>query len=191
MARVEVDEAEYEARGRVAQTIQQMMANPAARRKILEAQKIVAPDQVIPEIDAAEPLREEIKGVRDSFNDLRAEMAKDREARAEAERTASLRMQWQSGRSKLLQNGYTDEGIAAVEKFMEDKGVADHEVAAAAYERLYPAQEPVRAVGGNRFDLFDPGDRSSDQMKALLANPEDNMALNSIVTDTLRQVRGR
>jgi hypothetical protein len=74
---------------------------------------------------------------------------------------------------------------------MEEKGVADHEVAAAAYERLHPPVEPVRAVGGNRFDMFEPSERASDSMKALLENPDSEHALGSVINETLRSVRGR
>jgi len=122
---------------------------------------------------------------------LQKSLEDDRAERAQEASMAKVRSKWNAGRSKLRGQGYTDEGLETVEKFMEDKGIADHEVAAAAYERLHPPVEPVRGAGGNRFDLFDATDRGSDAMKALFTNPDDPAALDSLVNDTLRQVRGR
>ena len=64
-------------------------------------------------------------------------------------------------------------------------------MAAAAFERMHPPAEPVRSTGSNRFDLFSADDRTSEHMQKLFANPDDPMALDSLVNDTLRQVRGR
>ena len=68
---------------------------------------------------------------------------------------------------------------------------ADHEIAAAAFEKLHPPQEPVRSAGGNRIDIFDAANQTDVHMKALLENPDNNQALDALINDTLKQVRGR
>ena len=191
MALIEVDEVEYQAQRRVTDAMQKLMANPKTRQMVLQAQKTLNPDLPIPEIDATEPLRGEISTLGDKFDALQKQLAEERAERAQAEKMAKLRAEWDRGAAKLRANGYTDEGLQLVEKFMEDKGISDHEIAAAAFERLNPPAEPVKSVGGNRFDLFEPGNRTDESMAKLFANPEDPMALNSIINDTLRQVRGR
>jgi len=191
MALVEIDESQLGAYQRVTEELNRLLNNPKTRRMVLQAKKTLDPDAMIPELDASEPLREEQNALAQKLDAIQQRLDEAEEKRAERERMAELSKTWEGGRSKLRNGGYTDEGIAEVEKFMEEKGVADHEVAAAAFERLHPPVEPVRSVGGNRFDLFSADDRSSDQMKALLSNPDDPMALDSIINDTLRQVRGR
>lgn len=191
MALVEIDESELNSHRQVTQAMQNLLNNPKTRRKILEAQKELNPNMVIPELDAAEPLRAEYKSLSDQIASMAKIIEDDKAAREQEKTLSKLQKQWDSGRGKLRAAGYTDEGLAEVEKFMEEKGVADHEVAAAAYERLHPPVEPVRPVGGNRFDMLDARESSSDSMKALLENPDNEHALGSVINETLRSVRGR
>lgn len=191
MALVEIDDATLAAQQQVVSTMQKLLNNPKTRRQILQAQKELDPNLVIPELDVAEPFRGEISEVRSTLAELQKSLAEERAEREAREARAQLQERWNSGRSKLRANGYTDEGMSEVEKFMEEKGIADHEIAAAAFERLHPPSEPVRSVGSNRFDIFEPENRSSEHMKALFANPDDSMALDALINDTLRQVRGR
>jgi hypothetical protein len=188
---IEVDEGEWAAHRRVTEAMQKLLNNPTTRRKVLEAQKILDPNLAIPELDAAEPLRSEMNDVRSTVDELKQMLADQKAEREQEARMAKLNKTWEAGQSKLRTNGYTDEGLAEVEKFMELHGVADHEVAAAAFERMHPPAEPVKAVGGNRFDLFEPDTRSSEEMQKLFADPDDPMVLNSLINNTLRQVRGR
>jgi len=191
MALIEVDEGEWAAHRRVTDAMTKLLNNPATRRKVLEAQKILDPNMPIPELDAAEPLRNEISEVSRKFDELQAQLAAERAEREKQERLAKLQQTWDRGAAKLRAQGYTDEGLQQVEKFMEEKGIADHEIAAAAFERLHPPSEPVKSVGANRFDLFEPENRGGEEMQKLFANPDDPMALDSIINNTLRAVRGR
>ena len=191
MALVEVDEGEYASHRQVTAAMQKLLANPATRKMVLSAQKLLDPNAVIPELDAAEGVRAEIGEVAKTMQAMREEMAAEKAARDEERRTAKMQATWDKGRNKLRATGYTDEGLEGVEKFMEERGIADHEIAAAAFEKLHPPAEPVRGAGGTRFDVFGSEERNSDSMKALFANPDDTMALDSMVNETLRAVRGR
>ncbi len=191
MALIEVEASEWAAHRQVTETMQKLLNNPATRRKVLEAQKTLNPDLVIPELDAHEPLRTEISQITKRFDTLAQQLADERAEREKQQRMEKLQQTWDRGRNRLRANGYTDEGLTEVEKFMEEKGIADHEVAAAAFERLHPPAEPVKSVGANRFDLFEPDNRGGEEMQKLFANPDDPMALDSLINTTLRQVRGR
>ena len=191
MALVEIDDGELANYKQVTGVMQQMLNNPKTRRKILEAQKELNPNTVIPELDAAAPVMDELKSFREALAADKAEREAEKAEREKEKRMNALQGQWDKGRSMLRANGYTDEGLSEVEKFMEEKGLVDHEIAAAAFEKLHPPTEPVRAVGGNRFDIFDAGSRTNEHTKALFENPDNDMALNALVTDTLRSVRGR
>ena len=191
MALVEIDEGELASYKQVNSIMHQLVSSPKTRQKLLQLRKEADPNLVIPEIDAAAPVMEEVKTLANQVSEAVKLFTEDKQARMEQERLSTVREQWNKGRSKLLQGGYTEEGLQAVEKFMEERGVADHEIAAAAFEKLHPPQEPIRSVGANRFDFFEPTSQADEHMKALLENPENNRALDALVNDTLRIVRGR
>ena len=191
MALVEIEDSELASYKQVTGVMQRMLNNPKTRRQILEAQKTLDPNLVIPELDAATPVLEEVKSLRELLAADKAEREVEKAEREKTERMAKLQSQWDSGRARLRQQGYQEEGIQAVEKFMEDKGIADHEVGAAAFERMHPPVEPVIPTGSNRFDWLGAKDDSSEHMKALFNDPDNDQALNSIINDTLKQVRGR
>lgn len=191
MALVEIDETELAAHRQVTATMNKLLNNPKTRRQILEAQKALNPELVIPELEATEAVRSDVSKLSEQLAAMQKSMDDDKAEREKQARLSDLQSKWDKGRSALRAQGYTDEGIATIEKFMEERGVADHELAAAAHEKMFPPAEPVRSAGGNRFDLFEPENRSSDQMKALFENPDNPMALDALVNDTLRQVRGR
>ena len=191
MALVEVDETELAAHRQVTATMNKLLNNPKTRRQILQAQKDLNPELVIPELEATVAVQGEVSKLAERLDAMAKAQDDERAERVKADRLAKLQGDWDKGRSKLRAQGYTDEGLTAVEKFMEDRGIADHEVAAAAHEKMFPPSEPIKSVGGNRFDIFEPENRSSDHMKALFENPDNPMALDALVNDTLRQARGR
>lgn len=191
MALVEIDETELAAHRQVTATMNKLLNNPKTRRQILEAQKALNPELVIPELEAAAAVQGDVSKLSEQLAALQKSMEDDKAEREQQARLSELQSKWDQGRAKLRAQGYTDEGLATVEKFMEEHGVADHVLAAAAHEKLYPPVEPVKSIGGNRFDLFEPENRTGEHMKALFENPDNPMALDSIINDTLRQVRGR
>ena len=124
---------------------------------------------------------------------IRDELAKDRASReAEAterktqESTRALEQRWLSGRSKARESGYTDEGLEKLEKWMEERGVADHSIAMPAFERENPPPEPIM-TGGQRWNFFDePKDDLS--MKPLFEGNDDGF-LGPAIATALRDVR--
>lgn len=88
-----------------------------------EAKRLIKkkyPQLAIPDYDMEEKLEARLSA---------AEQAKQQE-KIEAQRKADAEA-WQKSREKVKnQYGFTDEGIADLEKWMHDKAVADHEVAA-------------------------------------------------------------
>jgi hypothetical protein len=192
MPLVEVDDRELAEYQKLTGFLRAGLSNPKTRRKILEVQRALNPDAAIPELDAAAPVQDELAEVRKTLAEMNKSLADDKAEREQAKRLAALQRDWDKGRAKLRKQGYVDEGIAAVEAFMEEKGVADHEVGAAAFERLHPATEPVNPISGNRFDIFGAKAAEGDaNLKALFANPDDRGALNGLIAESLKAVRGR
>jgi hypothetical protein len=99
-----------------------------------------------------------------------------------------LENQWLSGRQKLRDAGYNDEGITKVEDFMEKRGVADHEIAMAAFERENPPPKPV-ATGGTRWNFFDQRDAGNLGLDALMKGDDDGFLAQALPA-ALKEGRG-
>jgi hypothetical protein len=167
MPMVEVDEAELTRYRQVAGFVQTALNNPKTRRKILEADKTLNPEKAIPELDAADPLHDELKA-------LREEMAAERTARAQKEaeeadkRTkAEWDHQWSRGQQKLRDLRVSDEAITEIEKLMTDRNIVDHEAGLALFEKLHPTPPPVMN-GSSRFGWFEGPDKDAPDIKLLL-----------------------
>lgn len=189
MANVEIDEVELMNMRQVTGAVQKILANPAARKKLLEAQKDINPNAVIPELDQAKPFQDALAKTNEELAALRKQRDEDKAEAVKEKNLAALTSQWEAGRSKARKSGYTDDGLQALEKFMEEKGVADFDVAMAAFEKLNPPQETVAPAGG-RFDLIGRVNDNSDTMKRLLeSHGQDNFAVGSLVNQALSDVR--
>lgn len=184
----EIDDAALAQFRNIDAFVRRGLSNPQTRRKLLEVQKTLNPDTVIPEIDESEPLRAEL-------NALRGEMQKDREERAEAERQREERAQltqltgkWTEGRALAKKRGYSDDGLATLEKFMEEHLLPSHEAAMPYYEQSHPL--PVSAVSsGTRWDFFGTQPDTGPDLK-LLYEGHDEQFLDKTIADTLNRVRG-
>ena len=125
MPNIELDETQYAELARlpeyksVFETISGIMRNPKARKKLLEARKEADPSASIPEIDAAAPLIAEVSAMREDLAKTREELAKDKTERETAKALSNLESQFEKGRSALRAEGYTEEGISAIESLME------------------------------------------------------------------------
>jgi hypothetical protein len=167
MATIEVDEAQWAQAQQVSRFVQTALNNPKTRRKILEADKALNPDKAIPELDAADPLHDELKA-------LREEMQKDRDERKAAEEAkkadddkAAWERQWSRGQQKLRDLRVSDEAITEIEKLMGDRNIVDHEAGLALFEKMHPAPPPVMN-GSSRFGWFDGEAKDAPDVKLLL-----------------------
>jgi hypothetical protein len=190
MALVEIDEGQWNSAKQVVGVMEKLLSNPKTRRKVLEAQKELNPNLAIPEIDAAHPVQEQMAALEKLVREQNEALAADKAERAEEKRRAEMEGRWSKGRSKLRKQGWSDEGIERVEKFMEEKLVADHEVAAAAYEKMNPDPEPI-SPAGNRFDLFAQKTGATDKASEFLLQGNDDAFLASVIPSTLAEMRGR
>lgn len=194
MATVEIDETEVVNSRQLASAVQKMLSNPESRKRLLEAQKIVNPNAVIPEIDSAKPFNDAIGLVTKKITDLETTIKEAKEKAEDDKRLNALSRQWETGRTKVRESGYTAEGIEELEKFMEEKGIADHEIAMPAFERIHPPEKPV-ATGSNGFDVFQSLTPQTDDSKLLLegSNQDQDFRqfLNKAIPAALKEARGR
>ena len=185
---VEIDETELANYKSVASVLALIEKHPEARALAQKAVALAAPERAGPEIKIRGELDErfgKLESVVTSFID---EQKKDREERAAADAKSRLEREWMDGRRKLRDAGWQTDSIDQLEKFMEERGVADHEVAASHFEKLHPPPEPVM-TGSNKFNWFDQPAEQTD-LKPLLEGREDEF-LGPAIANALKEVRGQ
>ena len=188
MAQIQIDENEYAELKRVADVAQLIGKNPEARARLQEAVAIAAPEQAGPEIRIRKEVTDRIGGLEKTITDFIGEQQKEREERKADEDRRRLENQWLSGRQKLRDAGYNDEGLTKVEELMEKRGIADHEAAMALFERENPPPEPV-STGGSRWNFFDQRDAGNLGLDKLLAGDDEGFLAQALPT-ALKEGRG-
>lgn len=190
MARIEIDETEYAELQRVANVAKLIGGHEQARVMLQQAVALAAPDQAGPEIRIRKETSERIGGIEKKLDDWMAAQATDREEQKAAETRRALEGRWAESRGKARAAGYTDEGMTELEAFMEKNGVADHELAIPAFERLHPPPEPV-VSGGSRWDFFGAPTEGGDVSLDALMKGNDEAFLSQAIPAALKDVRGR
>lgn len=188
MPEVMIDESELENYKSLTGFIQKALANPKTRESILRAQKTLNPDASIPELDAAEPLRNELTAMREEMKTFREETLREKQDRDQAEKMSKMSQKWEQGRDRVRAQGYSEDGIKAVEALMENEGILNHEAGLAYFERLNPPSDPI-AVGSSRFDLFGQKEGDDDFMKSLMESGGDMSVFDKGLNKILQDVR--
>ena len=176
----EVDDNTYAQLANLDAFVRRGLANPKTRRKLLEVQKELNPDVAVPEIDESDPVRNELR-------DLKADIAKEREERAENERLSGLTRNWNAGRAVAKRRGFTDEGLEKLEAFMQENSLGSHEAAIPYYNERNPPPTPAQS-SGTRWDFFGPQGDDGPDLKLLYEGRDDEF-LDKTVRDTLSKVR--
>lgn len=188
---VEVDEDILVALRNRSGLLDKTLSNPKTRESLLRSIKAANPELPVPEIDAAQPINDALTKMNEQFADIRKELKEEKNARETAERNALLSHEWGLGRSKANKAGYAGDSLDALEKFMEEKGVADHEVAMAAFEKLHPQAKPV-VNSGNRFDFFNKSAvKNNENLTELWKTGDENAFLGPQIDQILKEERGQ
>ena len=193
MPLLEIDEVELKRLKSMETQLGSILKSPAARKKLAAAVKDVNPkDPLAAEADAVDPVEQR-------FTDLQNQLAAERKARedAEAKRTQDARLGELStlrtnGIARLRQEKWTDAGITAVEKLMEDKGILDPLDAAAIYERDHPPQNPISpASRSGGWNFMEPPAETETELKQLIETKGENIPLvDKMAWGAIQEVRG-
>lgn len=190
MALIEVDESELGNLRRIRETVAKIAAVPEGKRLIQKAHKLVDPNAATPDLDADE-LKAKADGEwQKKFDELQAKIEADKAEREKTDKLALLNAKMEAGRKALKDAGWTEEGIKGVEKLMEDKGILDHEIAAAYIERQNPPREVMnpRAFGG--FNFVEQPKEEDAFLKALLdSKGDDDNAVLKAAVDAVGEIR--
>jgi hypothetical protein len=188
---VEIDEAELQRSSEARRFVESIWANPKARRKLLEAQKEVKPDDpMLKELDKPDPFEERFAQIAKQNEDLRKEIEERESKREQDSKLEALRRQKEDGLRELRSAGWTDEGLKGVEKIMEDKGILDPLDAAAIFEKYHPPQTPILPGGTGSWNFLEPAPQDSDDLKKMIeSRGENNSLLDKMTREALLEVR--
>src|SRR5882672_10124828 len=125
MPKIEVDEEEHNRNVALRNVAAKIVANPAARRKLEEAQKLIDPNAATPALDAESSTMGPINALRDELTKKLDDLNKGQEERDRQARINEIAGKQASDKTQLRRDGYTDEGLTAIEKIMTDKGLLD------------------------------------------------------------------
>lgn len=167
MPKIEIEESELADLKRVQGFASAALANPKTRQTMLRVQKELNPDSVIPELDAAEGVLTQVRGVEEKLDALNRKLderaAKDAEDRVTAEFSRKIA----SGREYLTKSGYGADGIAKIEALMDAEGIVSYPAAMAYFEKLNPPQAPSDVSRAGRFNDLSGNDVQAEDFKGL------------------------
>ena len=192
MAKREIEEADLLAQQQVVGVVADIMNNAEARKLFLSSKKIARPNEPIPEIDAAAPIRADIDEMKKMLADEKKAREEERKAAEAARAQNEFESRWDKQRATLRDSGWLAEGIEKVEKFAHERTIPDLEAAAALYEKLNPPAAPTEPMGRSFMDVFNPNpDEDTDMKKLLETRGNSEGLLNKMIGDALREVRGQ
>ena len=199
MPMVEVDELQLQQDRKLRSTVETWLKHPKAKRKILEAQKLVDPKADIPELDEPDPIEAATKPLVEQIAALNKKIDEDKEMRDRDGKIAEIKRVQDAGWKVLLgERRYTEAGKKAVEEIMEKKAILDPLDAAAIFERDHPPQSPVsppsHGIGGWNFGEMPASTEDADNkyVEALLKAGKNDIPdglLMSRIGDTIKDVR--
>ena len=197
MAKIEVDEAEYNRMAALTAVASKIVANPAARKRLEEAHKLVDPNASTPTLDAERTQLEPLNAIKSELSAEIAALKKEREDEKRESTLASISNKQEAAFARLKsQHHYTDEGVKAVRALMESKGLLDVDDAVAIFERANPPQVPSTPSGmtGTAWNFTDHSADGDKDIAALLANKGDGpgaeAAVMRMANATLTDMRG-
>lgn len=211
---VEIDETELQQLRSYEKVAKGLNSDARTREAYLTLIKTIAPNAPIPEIDAKrwgmqemqkrdEKLAALEKELADSktkltafeqagtkLADIEKQLNEDKAAREKDAQDRKLTAHIDKGRQYLRDKQYTEDGITAVEKMMQERGLADYEAAEALFAKMQPpAEVAIPGASQRSWDLFAPEETAEESQKLLLANPKRWVA--GEVPKILADIRGQ
>lgn len=163
-------------------------ANPKTRASLLRLMKENDPALAIPEIDAAQPVLDEIKALREEREAEKKATREAEEKRAKEDQDRETARAIETGRALLQRKGYQKEGIEKVEELMKSRNLPDYEAAMALFERDQPKDRPAIPSNLNRsWELFGPAEEDKDATAAVTL-PKGRAQENALQRATMKEV---
>lgn len=188
----EIDEVELRGLHKLKQTVQTIIANPAAKKLVEQAHKMVDPNALTPALDQEKVINEPINAALARMAELQKTIEDERAERAKADKLNAVGSKIDTGLAKLRSEGWTEEGITGVRKLMDDNGIIDPEIAASHFEKLHPPQLPSNPSGTGAWNFMEQvSDGEADLKKLIETKGESQIHLDKMARDALNEVRGQ
>ena len=173
---VEVDEAEYNNMVALRQVASKMVSKPESRRLLEQAQKLVDPNAPTPLLDAEAAQLAPVTALEKKFNDEVVALKKEREDEKREATLQAIADRQTADFASLRKQGYTDEGIIAIQKLMEEEGITKVKNAVAIFERDNPPQMPATPSGitGQSWGFNDFTAEADKSIQDLIATKGQN-----------------
>lgn len=193
MPMIEIDETELQANRQLRALASKMMANPTSRKLLEQAHKAVDPNAATPALSAEQQLLEPINALRTEFSELSKTIAAQRAEDEKKSKLNAIQQQIEDGKAALRRQGWTAEGIKGVEELMEQHGLLDVEIAAAAFEKKHPPQNVVNPSGSGAWNFMGDmaGDGDADLKKLLDTKGESAGLVDKMANDALNEYRSQ
>lgn len=188
---IEITEEEHNQLQALRGVAAKIVAKPESRRLLEQAQKLVDPNAATPLLDQEAAQLAPVKAMETALNERIAKFEKERDEEKRESTLRAIAEKQTAGLSRLRKAGYTDEGVAAVQKLMEDKGLLDVDDAVAIFERANPPQMPSTPSGGMTGTAWGFADNSdSDKsIQELIANKGEGNTVDKMAIQALQDFR--
>lgn len=188
----EIDEVELMNLRRLQGTAAKILSNPKAKKLLEQAHKLVDPNAITPSLDQEREIQEPVSKALEEVAALKKQLEDEKAERAKTEKLTAIQSKIDQGKMQLRKEGWTDEGIAGVEKLMDEKGLLDPLDAAAIFEKLHPPQQPVNPSGSGAWNFLDGvQDGEADLKKLIETKGESSPLLDKMSREALAEVRGQ
>src|SRR5215469_12609509 len=151
MAKIEVDEEQYNLGQRTLATMRKIASNPQNARALEAMHKGIDPNVSTPLADADKVANERVAGLEKQLADMKKEHDDERKKDEEERAQGLLKSKWEAGRQKLRDQGYSEAAIEKIEKeIMEKEGIVNHQIAADHFDKINPPPPPPFPAGAGR-----------------------------------------
>ena len=163
MAKIEVEEEQWNQNESIRKVVAAIAADPKRRAALEKLHKEVDPTIKTPTLDAEKTVAEPVEELRNEIAALKKQQEEERAKADQEARQARLNSEFEAGRQWCREQKYTAAGIEAIEKIMADKGILDHKIAAAYWEKENPPPAPAMPGGSGSWNFLDlPTDEAGD-----------------------------
>ena len=176
---IEIDEDDFQRARNTQAVVAKLLAHPKAALLVEEARKLVEPDAPTPHLDRHKEANEPVAQLQKKIDELQKKIEDDKAESEKNAKLAALADRVEKGNAKLLSEGWTKDGIKALDEFREKEGIIDPIAAAAYYEKLNGAQvvpaTPSSGIGS--WDFTQPAKEDEDYTKKLLETRGESESL--------------
>ena len=192
MAKIEVDEEQWNLGQRTLATMRKIASNPANARALEAMHKGVDPNVSTPLADADKVANDRVAGLEKQIADMKKEHDDARKKDEEERTLLTQKGKWEAGRQKLRDQGFSEAAIDKIEKeIMEPKGMVDHEDALIIYEKKNPPPTPMMPGSSGAWNFLEtpPEDKDSDIKRLIDSRGNNDVLTDKMARDALNDFR--